>query len=98
MKNNPFNNNILNVLQFITTNVLVSYILVRFSDFDYPRNVIILSTTILVVFLLLFRLIPGFIYLIKYYIIKYCGKKFKSKYINNNLNNGNRILRALKVI
>lgn len=86
------------VLQFITTNVLCSYILVRLGDFDYPRNVSILAITVLVAFLLLFRLIPAMIYLIKYNLVKLCGRKFSSQYINHNLDNGNRILRALKVI
>jgi len=85
------------VLQYISTNVVTSYILIKLSTFDYPRNVIILSSTCLVAFLLGFRLIFAVIYLIKYYG-KRPWKVFTSNYINENRANGNRILNALKMI
>lgn len=65
---------------------------------DYPRNVLILVSACLTAFLLLFRLVPAAIYLIKYNFRKLCGKKFKPEYINNNLQNGKRIGNALKNI
>ena len=43
-----------------------------------PRNYLILITTVLVAFLLAFRLIPAAIYLIKYNFTKICGRKFSA--------------------
>lgn len=86
------------VLQYITTNVIVSYVCVKLSEYVIPRNYIILITTCLVAFLLLFRLIPAAIYLLRYNIKKICGRKFSPEYINNNIENGTRILNALKNI
>ena len=82
----------------MTSNILVGYLLVRMNDFDLAKNISILGVTILITFLLIFRLVPAMLYLIKYNLIKYCGRKFSSQYINSNLDNGNRILNALKVI
>ena len=65
---------------------------------DYPRNVLILTSACLTAFLLLFRLIPAAIYLIKYNIRKACRNKFSPEFINNNLKNKKRIGNALKNI
>ena len=86
------------VLQYITANVVISFICVKISEMDLTRNILILFTTVLVVFMLLFRLVAAMIYLIKYYCRKYFGRKFSPEYIKNNLNNGKRILNALRVI
>ena len=86
------------VLQFISTNVVIAYICVKVSDIDISRNVLILVTTVLVVFMLLFRLIPAIIYLIKFYCNKWFGKKFKPEFIAQNKKNGYRILKALRII
>lgn len=85
-------------MQYITTNVVISYVCVKLAEMDLPRNCLILVTTCLVAFLLLFRLVPAAIYLLKYNIRKICGRKFKSEYINSNIQNGTRILNALKII
>ncbi len=85
------------VLQFITTNVVLSYVLIKVSEYDYARNVLILVSTCLVAFLLGFRLIFALFYLIKYYIQK-PWKIFTSYYINENRANGNRVLTALRMI
>lgn len=85
------------VLQYITSNVVVSYILIKLSTFDYPRNLIILASTCLVAFMLGFRLIFAAIYLLKYYATR-PWKIFTPNYINENRANGNRILNALNMI
>lgn len=86
------------VLQYISINVVLSFILIKASELDVARNGVILASTCLVAFLLLFRLIPAAIYLIKYYLMRICNSKFSTQFIKNNLNNGNRILNALRVI
>ena len=68
------------------------------SEIDLLRNILILITTCLVAFLLMFRLLPAAYYLLKYNIRKLCGRKFSSEYINGNLANGTRILNALRII
>jgi hypothetical protein len=65
----------------MSTNIVASYILIKLSSYDYPRNVIILGTTCLVAFLLGFRLIFAAIYLLKYYI-KRPWRVFPTDYIN----------------
>lgn len=85
------------MLQYVTSNVIASYVLVKLSTFDYPRNVIILASTVLVAFLLGVRLIFALIYLIKYNC-KRPWKTFSSNYINENRANGNRIFNALNMI
>lgn len=69
------------MLQYISTNVIFSYAIIKLSSFDYPKNIIILASTCLVAFLLGFRLIFAAIYLIKYYA-KRPWKVFSSNYIN----------------
>ena len=69
------------VLQYITCNVVASYILIKLSTFDYPRNIIILASTILVAFLLGVRLIFAILYLIKYNVKK-PWRTFTANYIN----------------
>ena len=85
------------VLQYISTNVVVSYILIKLCTFDYPRNVVILASTCLVAFMLGFRLLFAAGYLIRYYA-KRPWNVFTSNYINENRANGNRILNALRMI
>lgn len=58
---------------------------------------VILASTILVAFLLLFRLIFALIWTIRYYVSR-PWKTFTSTYINENRLNGNRILNALNNI
>lgn len=86
------------VLQYITANVVVAYVCIKAAEMDVPRNAIILVFACLVVFMLIFRLVPAAIYLLKYNLRKLCGRKFSSEYRNNNLENGKRILNALRVI
>ena len=86
------------VLQYVTTNVVFSYIIITISDYDILRNVVILVTTCLVAFLLAFRLLAAGFYLITYYLVKLCCKKLPEGYANRNLSNGRRILNALREI
>lgn len=65
---------------------------------DMTRNGLILVTTVLVVFMLLFRLIPAMIYLLKYYCKKWFGPKFSPEFQKQNMMNGERILKALRII
>lgn len=69
------------MLQFISTNLIFSYILMKLTTYDYPKNVIILISTCLVVFLLGFRLLFAIFYLIKYNC-KRPWRVFSSSYIN----------------
>ena len=69
------------VLQFVSSNVALSYVLVKLSEFDYFRNVLILASTCLVAFLLLFRLIFALVWTVRYYINR-PWKTFNSTYIN----------------
>jgi hypothetical protein len=85
------------VLQYVSTNVVLSYVIIRLTAYDYPRNIVILISTCLVAFLLGFRLIFAAIYLVKYYA-KRPWKVFSSNYVNENRANGNRIFNALKII
>jgi len=61
--------------------VVASYVLVKLSTFDYPRNIIILASTVLVAFLLGVRLIFALLYLIKYNV-KRPWRVFTANYIN----------------
>ena len=65
--------------------------------YDLTKNIIILVTTALIVFLLGFRLIFAFSYIIKYHITKKC-KKFSSDKINQNHTKGFKVYNALKLI
>lgn len=47
---------------------------------------------------MLFRLLPAAGYLLVYNLRKVCGRNFSSEYINGNIQNGTRILNALKII
>lgn len=69
------------VLQYIGTNVGISYILIQLTKFDFTKNIIILATSALVVFLLLFRLLFAAVYLLKYYIVRSC-KKLNMQFVN----------------
>ena len=85
------------MLQYVGTNVLLSYILIQLTKFDLTRNIIILATSALVVFLLAFRLIFAAIYLIKYYLVRAC-QKLPTHYVNENRTHGYRVYNALKLI
>ena len=86
------------VLQYISCNVLLSYIIIVVSDYPLVRNYVILISMCLVVFLLIFRLVPALLYLIFYKLKRVCGKKIGEREINENRRNGERILKALKTI
>ena len=86
------------VLQYITCNILLSYIVIKISDYPLVRNYVILISMCLVVFLLIFRLVPALLYLIFYKLKRICGKKINEQEINKNLRNGERILKVLKSI
>lgn len=86
------------MLQYITCNVVVAYICVKVSEMDMPRNVLILATTCLVAFMLMFRLLPAAGYLLKCGVRKLCRRGFGREYVQANLDNGRRILNALRVI
>lgn len=58
---------------------------------------LILASTCLVAFLLIFRLVFALFYTVKYYVSR-PWKTFTSTYINENRLNGNRILNALNII
>ena len=81
------------MLQYVTSNVLLSYLLIKLTSFDYPRNLIILTSTILVAFLLGFRLVFAVIYLVKYYAqrpwktLSNFGSKLRSKVAHHMMNN-----------
>lgn len=60
------------MLQYIGSNSLFSYILIQLSIYDITKNILILISSALVVFLLAFRLIFALIYLLKYYITRRC--------------------------
>ena len=80
------------VLQYVTINIIVAYVIICLSDYDYPRNVIIFTSTCLVAFLLAFRLIGAFIYLVKYSFKKLFCHKLPNGYAKKNLQNGENIL------
>lgn len=86
------------VLQYISCNILLSYIIIAISDYPIARNYVILISMCLVVFLLLFRLIPAFIYLVSYTCKRACGPRISNTDANENRRNGERILQALKNI
>jgi hypothetical protein len=73
------------VLQYITSNVIIAYVCIKISEYNLLRNCLILVSACLISFLLVFRLIPAMIYLIKYNILKIVNRKFSEKYIKNNL-------------
>ena len=69
------------ILQYIATNGILAYVLIALSRWDYPRNIIILATAILVVFLLAFRISFAFFWIVKYYCMRAC-QKLPSYYLN----------------
>lgn len=85
------------MLQYVGTNVILSYVLIQLTRFDLTRNIIILVSSALVVFLLAFRLIFAGIYLIKYYLVRAC-QKLPTHYVNENRQHGYRVYNALKLI
>ena len=84
------------VLQYVSINVIFSYVIITISDYDIMRNSVILVTTCLVAFLLLARITAGGWYIIKYYFTKWCCKKLPEGYASRNLTNGRRIFNALR--
>jgi hypothetical protein len=85
------------VLQYVGSNVIISYILIQLTKFDFTRNIIILASSALVVFLLAFRLIFAAFYLLKYYLVRSC-QKLPTEYVNENRTHGYRVYNALKLI
>ena len=85
------------MLQYLCTNVVLAYALIQLTKFDFTRNLIILASSALVVFLLAFRLIFAAIYLIKYYIVRAC-KTLPPEYVNENRNHGYKVYNALRLI
>ena len=79
------------------SNVLLGFVLIEMTKYDSTKNIIILISAALVVFLLAFRLIFVFIYTLKYYGFRNC-KKFESEKINENRARGYRIYNALRMI
>lgn len=79
------------------SNVLLGFVLIEMTKYDSTKNIIILISAALVVFLLAFRLIFAFIYTLKYYGFRNC-KKFESEKVNENRARGYRIYNALRMI
>lgn len=75
----------------------LSYILIQLCRFDLTKNIIILASAALVVFLLLFRLFFAAIYIIKYYLIR-PFKKLNLYYVNENRARGYKVYNALRLI
>ena len=76
---------------------MLSYVLVQLSRYAISKNIIILVSSILVVFLLAFRLFFAFFYIIKYYITRRC-KNFSDDWVNTNRKHGIRVYEALRAI
>lgn len=76
---------------------MISYILVNLGRYDITRNVIILISSALVVFLLAFRLIFALIYILKYYLTRNCDT-FNDDWANDNRKHGHKVFDALKAI
>lgn len=85
------------VLQYVGSNVLLSYLLVQLSRFDLTKNIIILASSALVVFLLAFRLLFALAYLVKYYLVRGC-QRLEVRQVNENRARGYRIYSVLKLI
>ena len=85
------------ILQYIATNAVLSYVIIALSRWDYPRNIIILASAILFVFLLAFRIFFALFYIIRYYSSRAC-QKLPSFYLEENKANGYRVYNALKLI
>lgn len=84
------------ILQYVTSNIVLSYVVVKVCAFTYIRNIVILAAVCLVAFLLIFRLIPAILYLIFYRIKQLFWSKLDTRYINENLKIGYIILNVLK--
>lgn len=69
---------------------MLSYILVQLCRYDLTKNIIILISSVLVVFLLAFRLFFAFFYIIKYYVQRKF-KNFRDDWINTNRKHGVRV-------
>ena len=86
------------VLQYVASNVVLCYLVIKFGSFPLMRNYIILISMCLVAFLLLFRLIPAFIYLLSYKGKKICRHKLNQRVVRDNLANGKKVLEVLQEI
>lgn len=60
---------------------MIAFILIQLTRFDITKNIIILISAVLVVFLLAFRLIFALIYILKYYGTRRC-KNFSSEKVS----------------
>lgn len=78
-------------------NILLSYGIAQVLHFPKVQGSVIFGLTCLVVFLLVFRLVFALFYLLKYKC-KSLYMRFSSETINQNLQNGQQVLRALKNI
>ena len=67
-------------------------------SFQVVKNVVILAFTILIVFLLLFRLVFAALYLIKYGFKKMCNMGFAAETISENIHRGSQVLAGLRTI
>ncbi len=85
------------LLQDLSRNIVLSYLVVRAAEFPEVRNFVILGITILVSFLLLFRLVFAAIYLVRYNCQKMFNK-YSDNYIIQNKKNGHRIKSILNTI
>lgn len=79
------------------TNVILSFVLVQLTKFDISKNILILISSALVVFLLAFRLIFALCYIVKYYTMRGC-RQFATDKVNENRAHGYKIYNALKLI
>ncbi len=85
------------MLQYVCTNVLLSFVLESLTRYDLTKNIIILLSSALVVFLLAFRLVFAVSYIIKYYLTRRC-KVFSSEKVNEHRSHGFKIYNALRLI
>lgn len=82
---------------FMVANILLAFGICIVLHFHKVKGSVILGLTCLTAFLLAFRLIPAGLYLLKYKL-KTCCMKFSSNTINNNIKNGEQVLRGLRNI
>lgn len=82
---------------FMIANILLAYGICQVLHISKVKGSVILGLTCLTAFLLAFRLVPAGLYLLKYKF-KSCCMKFSSETINNNIKNGEQVLRGLRNI
>lgn len=82
---------------FMIANILLAYGIVQVLHIRKVKGSVILGLGCLIAFLLAFRLIPAGLYLMKYKL-KTCCMRFSSETINNNIKNGQQVLKGLRNI